>query len=77
MTDKERIVAMVDDFTEKLAEHVDSVRIFVSFPTLDGESDTASYTRGGGNLFAQHGQVSQWMLEQNQYVVEHAKKECR
>ncbi len=77
MTDIENVKKMVDEFRDKLSEHCDSVRIFVSFPSLNGESDTVGYTNGGGNLFAQHGQVREWLEFQREYARIEARKDVK
>lgn len=57
---------MVDEVRDKLLEHFDSVRIFVS--RHDGSSaQTVSYETGGGNFYAQLGQVAEWLAIQDQY----------
>lgn len=62
---------MVDDVRDKLLEHYDSVRIFVT--RHDGNSeDTASYTVGGGNFYAQLGQVAEFLSIQDQHQRNHA-----
>jgi len=64
----------VDDLREKLLEHFDSVRIFVT--RHDGETATTqSYESGGGNFYAQLGQVREWLGIQDQYQREYAKKQ--
>lgn len=65
---------LVDQAVDNLMEHFDSVRIFVT--KHDGPSeDTGSYTRGGGNFYAQVGQVTEWNGMQDQIGREHVKKE--
>lgn len=62
---------LVAEAVEKLMEHFDSVRIFVT--RHDGSQDaTACYERGGGNFYAQLGQVAQWITVQDQYQRNHA-----
>lgn len=64
---------MVDDIRTKLLEHYDSVRIFVT--RHDGDSsDTASYETGGGNFYAQLGQVQEWLAIQDEYQRQWARK---
>lgn len=59
--EKRAMEKMVQDAAAKLAEHVDSVRIFVTRQNDEGEKLTASYTYGIGNIFAQRGQVDYWL----------------
>jgi len=56
----------VDAVKESLLEHFDSVRIFVT--RHNGSEDTTqSYETGGGNFYAQLGQVREWVCIQDQY----------
>lgn len=51
---------LVDGAKNKLMEHFDTVRIFVT--KHDGPTDkTACYTVGGGNIFAQQGLTHDWL----------------
>lgn len=64
---------LVDDCVAKLMENFDSVRIFVT--RHDGSQDsTASYETGGGNFYAQLGQIREWICTQDQYQRNHAIK---
>lgn len=56
-----------------LSEHFDSVRIFVTLHN-GGESETASYETGGGNFYAQLGQVQEWLCIQEQFQKNYAIK---
>lgn len=62
---------LVDECSAKLLEHFDSVRIFVSKHD-GGETNTASYEAGGGNFYAQLGQVAEWLDIQRQFQKNHA-----
>lgn len=62
----EDIKARVDAVAKQLGEHCDSVRIFVTIPTEAGIS--AGMTSGCGNLYAQYGQIHEWVIMQNQYA---------
>lgn len=62
----EPIKAMVELFANQLHEHCDSVRIFVTYPSNDGEPNTHAYTTGKGNFYAQLGQVIEWVTLQEQ-----------
>lgn len=73
--ESEDILKMVEDIASKLAEHVDSVRIFVT-KTGDGStSNSGAITTGRGNLYAQLGQVKEWILTQDEYVKENARRD--
>lgn len=58
---------IVEDTCAKLLEQFDSCRIFVTRHDGNG-SETAAFTTGGGNFYAQIGQCSEWMTTQNQHV---------
>lgn len=65
---------LVDECVAKLLEHFDSCRIFVT--KHDGDkSDTAGYHSGGGNFYAQRGQISEWVTMQNQNERNYASKD--
>ena len=49
----------VEDAASSLSQHFDSVRIFVT--RFDG-SDTLCMGVGKGNIYAQYGQVREWMV---------------
>jgi hypothetical protein len=59
--------ARVDESVAKLLEHFDSIRIFVTRHNGQ-ESETESYDSGGGNLYAQLGQIQEWLTFQDQYA---------
>ncbi len=62
----EELDALIVKHAAQLREHVDAVRIFVSVDPEQGESTTLSATTGSGNLFAQLGQVKDWIIEQDE-----------
>lgn len=62
----DHITKACDEFRDKILEHVDSVNIMVTFHNGCTES-TGSYETGGGNLYAQLGQVREWLDIQEQY----------
>lgn len=62
-----QIKEMVESFANQLHEHCDSVRIFVTFPSNDGEANTHAYETGKGNFYAQLGQVIEWVTLQEQF----------
>ena len=65
---------LVDDTVAKLSEHFDSVRIFVTRHE-GNESNTASYETGGGNFYAQLGQIREWLGIQDQFQRQYARRE--
>jgi hypothetical protein len=66
------IELLIKELSAKLAEHCQSVRVFVTYPSDDGESNTCGYTFGNGNLYAQLGQVNEWLTEQAQNIKTYA-----
>jgi hypothetical protein len=64
---KDQIKAMVDLHVSQIREHVDSVRILVTFDEDNGKSETSAYDSGLGNFYAQLGQVEEWLQIQKQY----------
>lgn len=64
---------IVDNCRDKLMEHFDSVRIFVTKHSGNQEN-TASFETGGGNFYAQLGQVKEWISIQDQYQRNYAIK---
>lgn len=65
---------MMDQIADKLFEHADCVRIFMS---RHDDGDTESFTIGRGNFHAQRDQVREWLQMQKQYVKERAKLDAR
>lgn len=73
MKDDDPSIKLVNECRDKLMEHFDSVLILVTSHRGDRES-TFSYEVGGGNFYAQLGQVSEWLIIQEQYQRQHAKR---
>lgn len=65
MSDPEQLI--VDEAVAKLLEHFDSVKIFVTRHDGDKQA-TDSYDAGGGNLYAQLGQIHEYLAYQDQYA---------
>ncbi len=58
---------LIEEHVAKLCDHFDSVRIFTTRD--DGASgQTAGWTFGGGNWFAQIGQIIEWTDARRQEV---------
>ncbi len=55
----------------QLSEHFDSVRVFVTLHN-GGDEETQSYESGGGNFYAQLGQVKEWVCIQDQFQKNYA-----
>ena len=64
LEERARIRGLVDRYAEALAEHVTSVRIFVTYES--GPEHTGTYSMGDGNWFAQLGYVRHWLLKEEQ-----------
>jgi uncharacterized alpha/beta hydrolase family protein len=62
---------MVQKKASELAEHFDSVQLFVT-GHRGGEETTFSYEYGKGNFYARMGQINEWMTIQTPYAVQHA-----
>lgn len=69
----DHVQKMADDLVEKLGEHCDSVRVFCTYP--EGGGETSGYSSGSGNFFAQHGQIHEWLIRQDEIVRAHARKQ--
>lgn len=69
---EKEIVRLTDEYIQKVSEHCQSVRIFLSYPTDDGTRNFRGRTIGSGNIYAQIGQVREWALEQDQNVKTYA-----
>jgi hypothetical protein len=63
--DKKNLDNLVKDHASKLAEHFDSVRIFVTRHN-GGDEESAGYTFGIGNYYAQRGQIGEWVTQQEE-----------
>jgi hypothetical protein len=63
--DESTIKQMVDESAAKLAEHFDSVQVFVTIHD-GGKERTHSYETGRGNFYSRYGQVSEWVSMQDQ-----------
>ena len=64
----------IEEHCAKLMEHFDVVRVFAS--RNDGSRQvTIGNTSGGGNFYAQVGQVQEWLDAQRQFVKNKAIRE--
>lgn len=66
----------IDDFAARLMEQCDSVRIFVTCHD-GGKELSQAYDTGAGNLYAQLGQVREWIVFQDAYCAEYAARKQR
>lgn len=66
------IESLCEQFCNRIMEHADSVRVFV---TWREDRDTHSFSQGDGNLSAQMRSVEEFLMEQNQLLLERIRKE--
>lgn len=59
---KEELRDLVELHVAQLREHVDSVRIFVTVDPEEGTHVTRHADLGSGNIYAQLGQVKDWIV---------------
>jgi hypothetical protein len=59
-------LSRVQDALNTLSEHFDSVHIFATRHEPEIEDGTVSVNRGVGNWFARFGQISEWMVKQDE-----------
>ncbi len=64
---REFLQAEVTRHVKELAEHVDSVRIFVSFHEDKPSVSTITVDEGAGNFCAQKGQIVEWVNIQTEF----------
>jgi len=57
---------------DKLMEHFDSVRIFV---TRYSNGSTRTVTKGRGCFYTQQGQVKEWVIQQDEMAREQVRRE--
>lgn len=63
---------LIDKHASDLAEHFDSVLILCTKHGDGSVSDSAGFSTGRGNLYAQIGQAHEWLTIQQQYQRNHA-----
>lgn len=59
--EEQRLTDALEQAINLLREHCDSVRIFVTKESDDGNADTIALTDGRGNWYAQKGQIVDWL----------------
>lgn len=64
---KDEAKELLEKHSRILSEHFDSVRIFATKGTEDGEPNTMALDTGNGNFYAQLGQIEEWLTIQRQY----------
>ncbi len=68
------IAAICAKAVSEIMEHAASVRVFVTMHD-GGAEETNTYTSGGGNFYAQIGQVAEWLTRMNQITRDNTPKE--
>jgi len=66
MSENEHLQEILSRFASEISEHFDSVRIFATKHGDGTRSDSASFTDGRGNYFAQVGRVKEWVVMQDE-----------
>lgn len=54
-----------------LAEHFDTVQIFVTRMDEKNSDNTVNACRGAGNWFARYGQVQEWLIKSDERTRQH------
>jgi hypothetical protein len=57
---------MVGEVLDKLSEHFDSVRIFVTSRCEKEPTNWNCYSEGRGNYYAQRGQIEDWIVREQE-----------
>lgn len=69
----ERVQTIVENACTLIVEHVESVQVVVTIHSEDWDS-SRSITCGRGSLYARLGAVREWLLMQDEYIRDHARK---
>jgi hypothetical protein len=69
------IKAIVDRAVSQIREHVDSVQIIITRQPEDGTGNTQLYENGAGNFYARQASVREWLIVQEQYQRNWAKRQ--
>lgn len=67
---------LISKLAMELGEHFESVRIFVSYKSESGTGNSIGVDCGNGNLYSQLGQVREWLICQDEYARDHARKQA-
>lgn len=68
----EDLKRFLDRHSTELAEHFDSVRIFVTRHGDRSTGTTLATSVGAGNIYAQIGQIQEWVKVQNALAIQDA-----
>ncbi len=58
--EKDEDIERLDKALTALREHFDTVHIFATRETDDGEGHTWAFQKGSGNYYARYGQIKLW-----------------
>jgi hypothetical protein len=58
----------IQDALNVLCEHFDAVHIFASRHEPETEDGTVSVQKGVGNWYARYGQITEWMVKQDEFA---------
>lgn len=75
MLSRQEIEKKIEAFANELSGDCDSVRIFVTVPTYEGDDSTGGFTYGKGNFYASWGSIREWMVTQDERVRENVRRE--
>lgn len=71
MSESESFKAVIQQMVKKaaldLGEHVDTVQIFVSKYSPEGDGNSLTFEIGNGSYYARFGQVQEWLTIQEEY----------
>lgn len=73
---KDQDVSMVRQSAESLIEHFDSVQIFVTKKSDDGDG-YIQIQLGRGNWFTRYGQVKCWIIKEDETTREQSRKDMK
>ncbi len=73
MSEKQEDLDLVKLVCEKLGEHFDTVQVFAT--RFDGEIGTVNVQWGAGNWFARRGQISDWLIKEDESYKQSVRKE--
>jgi hypothetical protein len=74
MSDKEADVELVRKHVQALGEHFDTVQILVTRHMPAEKNGTVSIEQGSGNWFARRGQARDFVINGDEHVREHARR---
>jgi hypothetical protein len=64
----------IQDAANLLGEHCDSVQIIAVVHNDKGDDMVVSYAAGSGSLYERIGATREWLIRQDEYTKEHARR---